>query len=298
MLLRKGFVKMSFRTVVVTKQCKCSYKNGYLVVRDEDTKLIHLSEIYCLVLDTTAVSVTAYLINELMKRKIQIIICDEQHNPSGEVLPIYGSHNTSKKVTEQIAWTENAKQSVWTVIVSEKIRKQAEHLKSVNNENSQKLFDYLSEIEFNDITNREGHAAKVYFNSLFGKSFSRDDENDINAALDYGYAVLLSSFNKEIVSNGFLTQLGICHKNEFNQFNLACDMMEPFRPIVDRYVKSKVPFVFNEEIRYDLLNLLNLTLKYDDSEYFLTSVISLYVKNVFNAISSENFENIKFYEVL
>lgn len=289
---------MSFRTVVITKQCKCSYKNGYLVVRDMETKMIHLSEIYCLVLDTTAVSITAYLMVELAKRKIHTIFCDEQHNPAGEVLSFYGCHNTSKKINEQIAWSDISKQNMWTIIVSEKIRNQAKTLKYFNNQNSDKLLEYLSEIEFNDITNREGHAAKVYFNSLFGKSFCRDDKNDINAALNYGYSILLSSFNKEVVINGYLTQLGICHKNEFNQFNLSCDLMEPFRPIVDRFVKSKYPFIFDEAIKFELLNLLNSKVLYDGGQYFLTSVINMYVKNILNTISTENFENIKFYEVL
>lgn len=289
---------MSFRTVVITKQCKCSYKNGYLVVRDEETKLIHLSEIYCLILDTTAVSITAFLINELIKRKIELVICDEQHNPSGEFLSFYGSHNTSKKINEQIKWSENSKQSVWTLIVSEKIRNQAKHLELIKDETYEKLLDYLSEMEFNDITNREGHAAKVYFNSLFGKSFSRNDKNDVNAALDYGYSILLSSFNKEIVANGYLTQLGICHKNEFNQFNLACDLMEPFRPIIDKYVRNKMPFLFDEQIRYELMNLLNIKVRYDGSEYFLTSAISSYVKNILNALTTEDYERIKFYEVI
>ena len=78
------------------------------------------------------------------------------------------------------------------------------------------------ELEFGDLTNREGHAAKVYFNALFGKDFSRRSDNDINAALNYGYALILSSINKEIVSCGYLTQLGICHRNEYNDFNLSC----------------------------------------------------------------------------
>lgn len=289
-------MSVSFRTVVITKQCKCSYKNGFLIVREEDTKMIHLSEMYCLILDTTAVSITAYLITELISRKIPIIFCDEMHNPCGETLPLYGSHNTSKKIHEQVSWKETSMQAAWTKIVSEKIRQQALHLKEIENSNSEKLFQYVEEMEFNDVTNREGHAAKVYFNSLFGKSFNRDENNDINAALNYGYAILLSVFNREIIANGYLTQIGIRHKNEFNPFNLSCDLMEPFRPIVDRYIFSKQPFIFDKTIRFGLINLMNNNLIYDGCKYFLSTVIGLYTKDVLKAVTDQTYDEIKFYK--
>ena len=123
---------------------------------------------------------------------------------------------------------------------------------------AEKLYDYAQNVIFFDQTNREGHAAKVYFNRLFGKNFSREYECDINSALDYGYAILLSVFNREVVINGYITQLGIRHINEYNQFNLSCDIMEPFRVIVDWYVYNNRERMFNQEYKYDLINLLNL----------------------------------------
>ncbi len=283
---------MSFRTVVIKKQCKCSYKNGYLVVKDESTTLIHLSEIYCLIFETTAVSVTAYLINELCKKKIPLIICDEKHNPSGEMLPIYGSHNTSKRIAEQINWEKTSMESVWTSIVCEKISRQSQILRCFEKD------EYKLLVELNDKTNREGHAAKVYFNALFGKKFTRDDDSYTNAALDYGYSIILSAFNREIVANGYLTQIGIRHKNEFNEFNLACDLMEPFRPIVDKFVVEKSPFVFDEGIRFGIVDLLNSKVHFDGGEYYLNSVIGLYVKSVFSALESAESSLIKYYDLI
>lgn len=289
---------MSFRTIVIKKQCKCSYKNGYLVVRDDETTLVHLSEVYCLVFDTTAISVTAYLLNELCKRKIPLIICDEQHNPSGEILPIYGSHNTSKRIAIQTAWKESSKEAVFTAIVREKISQQSKHLKKLNMNEFMLLEEYIDQLEFFDKSNREGHAAKVYFHALFGKDFSRDDDSYINAALNYGYGIILSTFNREIVSNGYLTQIGIRHKNEFNDFNLSCDLMEPFRIIVDRFVTENQPFVFDEEIRFGLVDLLNKKVLFDEGQYYLSSAIGLYVKSVFAAIQTCECERIKFYDFL
>ena len=133
----------------------------------------------------------------------------------------YGSHDTSSKIRKQIEWTKDDKDHIWTEIVSEKIKQQALMLQRYQKEEANMLFEYMEEVEFGDITNREGHAAKVYFNTLFGKKFTRTDENPINAALNYGYGIILSIFNREIVSSGYLTQIGLFHDNMFNQFNLS-----------------------------------------------------------------------------
>ena len=122
--------------------------------------------------------------------------------------------------------------------MAEKIRKQEEHLRYWRRPEADMLNGYINEIEFDDVTNREGHAAKVYFNALFGMDFTRTAENSLNAALNYGYALLLSTFNRCVVANGYLTQLGLFHDNMFNPFNLSSDLMEPYRPLVDYYVKQ------------------------------------------------------------
>ncbi|NLP48589.1 MAG: type II CRISPR-associated endonuclease Cas1 [Clostridiales bacterium] len=283
---------MSFRTVLITKHCKCSYKNGSLVVRGVETKLIHLSEIYCLVIESTAALITSYLINELMKQKIPIIFCDEQHNPCAQVLPFYGSHNTSKRVSLQAKWSEMHKKIVWTKIVHKKIQNQAALLKTLGCPDSALLAEYADNIELADVSNREGHAAKVYFNSLFGKGFSRRDDSYLNAALDYGYSLILSAFNREVVANGYITQLGICHRNEFNEFNLSCDLMEPFRPVIDKKVYSKHPFVFDEDMRYNLVDTLNSKVKLNGANYHLTTAIAIYTRNILRCLSSGKLENL------
>ncbi len=288
---------MSFRTVVITRRSKLSYKNGYMIVRSEDIKMIHISEIYALILDTTAVSISSYLLNELSKSKIAVIVCDEEHNPSGQFLPLYGHHHSSKKIKIQTNWQEDFMQLVWTKIVANKIYAQAKHLSDLGKTEADLLLSYLDQLELNDVTNREGHAAKVYFNALFGKDFSRETDSHINAALNYGYAILLSLFNKEIVSSGYITQLGIKHKNEFNDFNLSCDLMEPFRVIIDRFVCKEYPFVFDPEFKYKMLDVFNNSYSYSNGKYYLSAIISLYAKDVLNAIESGNPDDIKFIEL-
>ena len=272
---------MSFRTVVITRQSKISYKNRFLVVKQEsEEKFIHLSEIDTIIVDSISVSISAYLLKELADNKINIIFCDEKHNPFGELAPYYSRHNTSKQIKEQIAWKKSSKDYLWSKIVENKILNQANLLKKIKSPKYKLLIGYIKEINTGDKTNREGHAAKVYFNELFGKNFSRNDNNSINAALNYGYAVLLSTINKEIISNGYLTQLGIHHKNEFNEFNLTCDIMEPFRVIIDNFVYFNKEREFDSNYKLDIVNIFNNTYK-----YILKDIIKMFVKNTLDAMN-------------
>lgn len=287
---------MSWRIVAVTKQSKLSYKNGHLIIRNEDVTMIHLSEINTIIIETTAVSLTAYLVSELLKEKIKLIFCDEKNNPQGEVTPYYGAHNSSKKIQQQISWDKEKIGYIWTRIIYEKISNQSDHMKKLNVDGWDKLCLYLQELQLSDTTNREGHAAKVYFNALFGKGFSRDKDLDINAALNYGYSILLSNFNKEIVANGYLTQLGIKHKNEFNPFNLTSDLMEPFRVLVDEVVYENREEIFNSTIKYKLMDILNKKVRIDNKEQYLTNAIGIYVKSIFKAIENSDIKEMKFFE--
>ena len=123
--------------------------------------------------------------------------------------------------------------------IKEKIRKQKELLEYLGKEEAKLLSSYLKEIVWNDITNREAHSAKVYFNALFGMEFTRTADIVINSALNYGYTIMLSAFKREIVANGYITQLGLFHDNMFNPFNLASDLIEPFRVLIDKEVPKK-----------------------------------------------------------
>ena len=287
---------MSWRTVVVASSAKLDYQLGYLVVRKEDVTKIHINEIAMVIIESTAVSLTAALLSEMMKRKIKVIFCDEKRNPSSELIPYYGSHDTSIKIKNQIDWSVEIKEAVWTEIVTEKIRKQAEHLRYWNRQEAGMLEQYIGEIEFGDVTNREGHAAKVYFNALFGMDFIRTAENNINAALNYGYGILLSAFNREIVANGYITQIGLFHNNMFNQFNLGSDLMEPFRPIVDLWVKNMRLDTFEHAEKMEILRMLQKEVLIAGRKEYVSNAIKIYCKSIFDALSDKDTSLIKFYE--
>lgn len=280
---------MSFRTVVIANQSKLNYKNRFLVVKqDNDEKYIHLSEIDTIIVDSISVSISSYLLKELSNNKINIIFCDEKHNPFGELSSYYSSHNTSKKITNQTKWTNENKDILWQKIIKNKIINQALMLNKIKSKKYDLVLSYVEEVKLGDKTNREGHSAKVYFNELFGKDFVRNNSDEINAALNYGYAILLSTINKEVVSNGYLTQLGIHHKNEFNQFNLSCDLMEPFRVIIDNFVYYNQNRELDTQFKLDIINIFNNRYSYDNKKYILKDIIKMFVKNALDSIEDIN----------
>lgn len=286
---------MTWRTIVIENACKLTYKNDYLLIRNEEVKMIHLSEIGTLIIDSTAVTLTSYLIVELLNRKIKVMYCDHKRNPVGEIIPYVGSHDSSKKIHNQAHWDFEYAKIVWTEIIKQKIINQAKLLDYYDLQTSAMLYQYVDEIVLFDKTNREGHAAKVYFNSLFGKEFNREEMNDINSALNYGYTILLSQFNKEINSNGYLTQIGIKHSNLFNPFNLTSDIMEPFRPLVDKVVRDNYNEVFGGTMKIKILDILNQKVLIKGTKQYLTNAIGIYVKGVIRAIEEKDITFLEFY---
>lgn len=286
---------MSWRTLVISGRAKLDYKMNYLEVRGDTTTKVHLSEINTLIISNTAVSLTAYLLCELTKNKIKVIFCDEKRNPSSELVSYYGSHDTSAKIRRQAVQEEDTKNLVWTEIVRDKITKQMEVLERCGRKEYLMLETYLDELVYRDETNREGHAAKVYFNALFGMGFSRKADNSINAALNFGYSLLLSAFNREIVANGYITQLGIAHNNMYNNFNLSSDLMEPFRPLVDELVYKMNPEVFSREEKIEVLKMLQQEVILDDKRHPVDNAIKLYCKSVLDAPDERDVLLIRFY---
>ncbi len=286
---------MSWRTIVISRSAKLDYKLDYLVVRQQEITRIHLSEISVLMVESTAVSLTAVLLNELVRRKIKIIFCDEKRNPSAELIPYYGSHDTSAKMRKQIEWTKETKKMVWTEIVSEKIRKQMEFLKGLGKEEYHLLEEYMEQITPGDAMNREGHAAKVYFNALFGMKFTRAADCPYNAALNYGYGLLLSACNREITANGYMTQLGLFHDNMFNPFNFGSDLVEPLRILTDMQVYKMKPEKFEHEEKMQLVDILNQEVVIDGKKNYLNNAIKIYCRSVFDALNEQDVSLIRFY---
>lgn len=286
---------MAFRTVVIKNRCKLEYSLNYLVCRSDVEKRIVLDEIECIIIQNTNVSITCALLSVLSEKKIKVIFCDGKANPYAELTPYYNNYCSYKKIMQQINFDQEFKDILWQRIIYQKVYNQYRLLKSLNKENSEKLKEYLNEVELGDITNREGHAAKVYFNSLFGNKFYRDDDkNVINKYLNYGYSILVSLINREIKIFGYLTEIGIHHKGETNSFNLSYDFFEPLRTFVDNIVVKKL--VNEDNYKSYFVKMLEEKVMFDGKVMYLDNAIHSYIQSLFIALNNRDLDEVKFIE--
>jgi CRISPR-associated protein Cas1 len=232
---------MGWRSVVVSNPAKLSLHNHSMVVEQAGEKVsVPIEDLSFLVFDCLHVSMTATLLSNLAERDIAVLFTDDCHLPNAVLLP-YNTHFQSLKVMNtQLQMGLPKKKRLWKTIVKQKIRNQADVLRlSGKKLGEMRLRSIVERVRPGDPDNLEAYAAQVYFSELFGKGFSRNDDSFLNAAFDYGYSIIRSSLARFLVSHGFLTAFGLHHRNERNPFNLADDLVEPFRPILDAYVMEK-----------------------------------------------------------
>ncbi|KDE45665.1 type II CRISPR-associated endonuclease Cas1 [Metamycoplasma hyosynoviae] len=242
---------------------------GNLILYKEKQKIsIPTKNIDTVIFENQNSTITLPLINELVNKGVNIIICDKQHLPNSLIIPLQGHYN-SKILQNQILWDSDFKNSVWTRIINLKILNSLnllKKLKLLNSDDEDTLLNYAKNIKFMDSTNREAHAAKLYFKLLFGNKFNRQDDNNlINRYLNYGYSILMSYITRSIISKGYDCRIAIFHKSFNNYYALSTDLMEPFRCLIDKLVyeyfknnelvnfqefKEKLFLIFFDYIKY------------------------------------------------
>ena len=292
---------MTWRIVHVNQSEKMHLKLDNLVVRKYGEEfVIPLSDISMIVAEGGDTIVTLRLLSALSKYNIALIVCDNEHLPTGIYHSQNGHFRAYKKLQNQIGWTQDQKDKMWQIVTYFKINNQQDVLSMFekNIEAIQLLADYKDHVELGDRTNREGHAAKVYFNELFGKQFTRVTQQEadvINAGLNYGYAIMRAQMARIVSGYGLNGLLGIFHKNEYNQFNLVDDLMEPFRQIVDIWVYQNLrnQEYLKYEYRLQLTNLLNAKIKYGKEVCTVTGAMDKYVKGFIKCIDEK--ETSKFF---
>lgn len=286
---------MSFRSLVINNRCKLEYSLNYLVVnKGDETKRVLLDEVKMIIINSTQVSITSILIAECINKKIKILFGDVKHNLVGEITPYKNNYYANKKIKEQISFDEERKNLLWQQIVKMKIKGQADNLKFIGKSDvADLLYSYSNEVELGDVTNREGLAAKSYFRAIFGKDFYRDDDSiEVNTYLNYGYTIILSSFNRSIKALGYYTELGIHHIGETNSFNFSCDLMEPLRPLVDLIILKKE--INMENFKQEFINMLSKVVIFEESSTYLDNAIEKYVSNCLQYLKTGNESKIQF----
>ena len=283
---------MGYRQVIIKKSEKLHFKDKQLIIdKDNQSTKIPLEDInYILIEDSTTI-ITTRLLAELGKNAISLIVCDEKYEPTSIMYP-YNYHFKQLDVfSHQLEIDDSIKNEFWNQIVKRKIENSIRVLEMTSKEEFpiSKLTEYINEITDGDSKNREGLAAKMYFRSQFGSDFIRFYDDNVNAALNYGYTIIASAIIRNLAVYGLNTYLGIHHSSKINNFNLAYDFLEPYRSVVDKFVydnKDDIVLPLSFEFRKKLINLLNKEVLHQNKKYTIEYSIGLLIKSYIKSFSS------------
>lgn len=279
---------MGFQIIKIKNRCKLETQLNYLVCRSEKDIKVLLDDISVLIIENQQVCITSALISELINHKVRVVFCDEKHNPQSELVPQHGVHNTYERQNLQMGWEQSTKNLIWASIIKQKIHNQGLLTKYMGDSfTHDRISGFESEIVEGDATNREGLAAKAYFASLFGSGFDRRNKcKEENIYLNYGYSMILSERNREVSCAGYLDTWGIHHIGPDNPFNLGCDLMEPFRPFVDRLVATNG--IEKNHYKSQLIDHLNSEVLCDGKVTIMANAIHNFASSVFSALNAKN----------
>lgn len=251
---------MTWRSVVISRPAKLRREHYSLAIEQEQTAFVPFEDIAVILLNHREITLTHPVLSACGEYGISLFATGDTHHPSGVFLPYLPHSRATRWLRLQLDLPRPVAKQTWATIVRCKIANQAECLRLAGRDGDDRLDSYVARIRSGDTGNLEGQAAAFYFPQLFGKGFRRDHARFTNAALDYGYAVLRGAIARGLVAHGLLPALGIFHASEQNAFNLADDLIEPFRPLVDLYV-ANMPSADDELQPKDkaaLINLLNV----------------------------------------
>ncbi|PTF03717.1 type II CRISPR-associated endonuclease Cas1 [Staphylococcus devriesei] len=288
---------MSWRIVYVNEVNHMSLNLNSLKIKkgDLETK-IPLADIFALVIEDLTVTITSRLLVELSDYNILVIFCNQQHLPECTLQPISGHFNQYMQMKEQLKWDEARKSELWRIIVRSKIQNQMACMNYMNIEQSriEKRKELKNSVTLFDRNNIEGQAAKYYFNSFFDE-FTRDNKELVeNAVLNYGYTILNSAIARTIVAKGLIPAIGIHHIGGRNHFNLASDLIKPFRPIVDLLLLKHPPEDYlTKEYRLKIINLLHARVEIDGKMQTVIRAIDIMVQSIIEYFKHGEIESLK-----
>ncbi len=252
-------------------------ENDQLVITQETEVPLPLEDISVLVLESQQVLITAAALAKLAEYGAAVVACGPNHLPAFMGFPFAGHSRLSGIHRLQIDTSLPFRKRCWQKIVQAKILNQAECLRIMGRPYADKLASLAKDVASGDKQNVESIAARGYFRLLFGEDFVRGEDDGINAALNYGYAVLRAAVARALTAFGFLLTLGIHHHSELNHFNLADDFIEPFRPVVDLMVAgfSPPPETLEKVHREYLAGVLGCDILVDGQKYSVMRAVEL-----------------------
>lgn len=272
---------MGYINIFVSNSAYIYVKNSQLYLENNNSKVDYpLEDINSIMIENLNTTISTYTLSKFSENGILCFVCNQNHLPSGVVLPFCEHYQTLSMFKYQNSISKPFQKQLWKTIVENKINNQNEVLNICGG--CDKLKSLRDSVLSGDSSNNEAKASLIYFKELFGNGFvRRDDGNAINSFLNYGYSIIRGFVARSIAVHGLQPFLGINHSNQLNQFNLADDLMEPFRPIVDLFVKI---YLLNEpelttKIKSDIYNIINIDVSIDEQKNPLSYAIEQYVQS-------------------
>lgn len=281
---------MSYRCVYVRSADKLSLKDNNLYIKNDQREVtVPLEDIAIILVEDQKSVLTTKLIASLSSYYIGLITCDEKYNPVSITLPLHMHYKQLHVFQKQLSVKKPLYSQLWSYIIKQKIQNQRKVIEMTSRDEFTivKLIEFEKEVKSADKSNREGVAARIFFNGLYGKYFVRrqNSSDEINSALNYGYTVLAANMSRMLAMYGFNTILGIHHVSMTNNFNLSYDLMEPFRPLVDYYIYNHLDdlsYPLPKELRIGLISLLQEPIRINDkiyrTEHAMEEVVLSFIK--------------------
>lgn len=267
---------MAFRNIYIENPAQLSIRNKQLVINQSEEYTIPVTDIQSVVIDNHQTTLTAPTISFLAENQVALYTCNRQHIPCAVLMPLGNHSRKLQALSVQLETTKRFRNRLWQKIIKQKIENQASCLEIKGLGKVAELKRLSSSVTEGDFTYCESQAALIYFRELFGEGFSRRVENVQNAALNYGYAIVRGIIARDICAHGFEPALGVFHKNELNAFNLADDLIEPYRPYVDLWVSQNISederFLLPQHKR-ELVSLLYTEVSIDNEVHTLTNAV-------------------------
>jgi CRISP-associated protein Cas1 len=289
-----------WRTILVTKACRLSVKNLQLVYEphEEDAVKVPLEDITVIVLENNQATITTALLSQIAEKNIALFTCDSFHMPNGCFTPFHQHSRLSQIAHIQRDMKLPLKKQLWQKIITQKITNQSALLKYFEIDNLQ-LELLKDKVKSGDSENVEALAARKYWQRLF-QNFLRDQKSldPINIALNYGYAIVRGAVARSLVSYGLLPTFGVFHNSELNAYNLADDMVEPLRPMVDMVVKKlaledDLDIYMGVSVKSALINVLNMQMQLENESVTLLHVCDVMAHSFVKSIKLSDSSHLK-----
>lgn len=271
---------MGYINVFVSKDAHIFVKNSQLVLENSDKTMDYpLEDINSVMIENLNTTISTYTLSQFSVNGILVYICNQNHLPCGVVLPFCEHYQTLSQYEHQTKLSKPVQKQIWQSIIKNKIKNQNDVLNCCGKFDILKSF--YENVSSGDKNNDEAKASLIYFRELFNKGFVRRDNNPINAYLNYGYSIIRGLIARSIVVHGLMPFLGIFHSNNYNQFNLADDLIEVFRPLVDLFVKFKLSEEMNmsSQVKADIFSILNIDVVIDNQKQTVNNAVDMLVES-------------------